>query len=425
LRILHCVEFYSPSKGGVQEVVKQLSEKIQETGNQVAVATSFDEARIGDHVGNVEILQFRISGNKVRGILGTRAEKDRYRALLLSDRFDVIAFFMAQQWATDLAIPVVRRIKAKVVFVPTGMSKLNSRMYGEYYEDLSVFMRDISANVFLSERLRDYRFARERSASRTVIIPNGASEEEFGERRSGSDDIRAKYGIRKDEFLVLTVGSHTGLKGHDEAAAIFRRAGIPGSVLIINGNYNESRRIDSAVKNVGRLLRHISHIVTLKTVFLLPCPLKCKLLEAFGDARGGRKSGESGRVIVIETSRLETVELYREADLFLFASNLECSPIVLFECMASKIPFLTSDAGNAREIVEWSGGGKMLPGKTNSKGYSRTNIRSASRLLRVVFADREGRHRMAENGHQAWKEKFTWREISVKYLRLYESVTSK
>jgi glycogen synthase len=37
MKILHTVEFYSPSTGGAQEVVKQLSERMAEKGHVVTV----------------------------------------------------------------------------------------------------------------------------------------------------------------------------------------------------------------------------------------------------------------------------------------------------------------------------------------------------------------------------------------------------
>jgi L-malate glycosyltransferase len=52
----------------------------------------------------------------------------------------------------------------------------------------------------------------------------------------------------------------------------------------------------------------------------------------------------------------ETVAAYQAADLFLFPSDIERSPVVLFEAMASRTPFLTTAVGNAEEIFGWSGG---------------------------------------------------------------------
>jgi glycosyltransferase involved in cell wall biosynthesis len=60
-------------------------------------------------------------------------------------------------------------------------------------------------------------------------------------------------------------------------------------------------------------------------------------------------------------SRSDVIQAFHHADLFLFPSHIECSPIVLFEAMASKTPFLITDVGNAREILSWTNGGDILP----------------------------------------------------------------
>ena len=62
------------------------------------------------------------------------------------------------------------------------------------------------------------------------------------------------------------------------------------------------------------------------------------------------------RILILNIDREETVAFYQTADLFLFPSNIECSPIVLFEAMASKTPFLVTDVGNSKEIISWSEG---------------------------------------------------------------------
>ena len=53
----------------------------------------------------------------------------------------------------------------------------------------------------------------------------------------------------------------------------------------------------------------------------------------------------------------EVVEAFFAADLFLFPSLIECSPLVLFEAAAAGTPFIATDVGNSREIAEWTGAG--------------------------------------------------------------------
>ena len=40
MKILHTVELYHPSQGGMQEVVKQISERLVKLGHEVTVATT-------------------------------------------------------------------------------------------------------------------------------------------------------------------------------------------------------------------------------------------------------------------------------------------------------------------------------------------------------------------------------------------------
>jgi glycosyltransferase involved in cell wall biosynthesis len=326
MKILHTVEFYHPSVGGMQEVVKQLSERLVKLGHDVTVATTKLPARAGQTVNGVKIVEFAVSGNLVRGLSG---DVQAYRDFLLRSDFDVVTNFAAQQWATDVMITMLDKIKAKMVFVPTGFSGLYNRQYQDYFVSMKTWMKQYDMNVFLSETYRDMMFAREHGVEKLKVIPNGASEDEF--LPETGTDIRSRLKIPDDNFLVLHVGSHTGIKGHRETFRIFGNARIADATLLIVAND-----------------------------FGGGCGRECRVREFLFNKRPGRRSAGK-RVIMTELTRPETIAAYKTADLFLFPSNVECSPLVLFECMASKTPFLTTDVGNAKEIVEWSQAGKVLP----------------------------------------------------------------
>ena len=55
LNIAHCVESYEPAKGGMPEVVKQLSERMVQKGHTVTVFTSLHSDRKGDSINGVQI----------------------------------------------------------------------------------------------------------------------------------------------------------------------------------------------------------------------------------------------------------------------------------------------------------------------------------------------------------------------------------
>jgi glycosyltransferase involved in cell wall biosynthesis len=386
MKILHTVEFYYPSIGGMQEVVRQLSERLVAKGHEVTIATTKLSEREGDMLKGVHIKEFAISGNAVRGLKG---DVGAYERFLLEEEFDVVVNFAAQQWATDIALPLLKDIKAKKVFVPTGFSMLYNDLYKDYFENMKGWLKEYDMNVFLSNDYRDMHFAKKNGVQKTMIIPNGAGEDEF--LKEYGIDIRERFGIPKDHFLVLHVGSHTGVKGHREAIEIFKRAKIKNATFLLIAN-----------EQFGG------------------CKRNCKTKAWMYSILSGRKEGK--RIIVTSLSRKETVVAYQQADVFLFPSNIECSPIVLFESMAGKTAFLTTDVGNSKEIVEWSGGGEVLPTTIDKNGYSHADISGSAEMLEELYYDKEKREMFASKGFDAWKEKFSWERITDRYEELYASL---
>jgi L-malate glycosyltransferase len=467
MKILHTVEFYPPSIGGMQEVVKQLSERLVRRGHDVTVATARIPERTADSQNGVKIREFDISGNLVNGLKG---EVQRYEDFLLSSDFDIVTNFAAQQWATDIMLPVLDRIRAKKVFVPTGFSRFYSPEYRDYFVSMKSWLKKYDVNVFLSNSYRDIDFARENGATNLVVIPNGAGEDEF--LRSHDISVRRLLGIPEDDFFILHVGSHSGAKGHREAIEIFERARIKGATFLMIGNFSgpsgdetdESGRkenlmevLKTCIKKLlllairvspwskrklqklslfdgsqydnslrGQLAKRVDFFFYLAHLDKhgVNCPGLCRVSERrFNGSAQLRR--ESKRLLIRSLSREETVAAYREADLFLFPSNIECSPLVLFECMASRTPFLTTDVGNSVEIIEWShGAGMLLPTLRNGVGDARADIKASARMLERVFRDGSGRREMANRGFNAWQEKFGWDKITGEYEALYSRLLS-
>jgi L-malate glycosyltransferase len=368
------------------EVARQLSERLVKRGHKVTVATGAHAARGGSEQNGVKVMGFAISGNAVMGYQGDTAA---YEKFLLDGNYDIVTCFAAQQWATDLALPLLDKIKGKKVFVPTGFSYLHNPAYRGYYEEMKSRMKQFDANVFLSSDYRDVQFARDHGITRNYLIPNAAAEEEFDKPLAA--DLRAALGIKPGAFLVLHVGSFTGAKGQPEAIRIFLKANVVNSVLLLSGHNNAA---------LGKLLNSHPRFIWKKWLSWLK----------------GKK------IIVAELDRTQTVDAYKSADLFLFPSNVECSPIVLFECMAAGLPFLSSDAGNAAEIAEWGGNGLILPTEKDQLHWSHVRLAESARILRHLAQDPARLKLMSQNGRRAFKNRFTWNKIALQYEELYLSL---
>jgi glycosyltransferase involved in cell wall biosynthesis len=369
----------------MQEVVKQLSERLVKLGHDVSVLTRFHPDRKFTEFNGVKIKTFNIVGNPRK----VENENDQeYVDFLLNETSDIVTFFAAQQWATNLALPILSKIKAKKVSVPTGYSGLYWPEFKDYFEDMKKWIHGYDMNVYLSNDYRDINFARENNVRNIKLIPNGAAADEFLPESKSS--IRKELNIPEKDFLILLVGSYTGWKGHKEAIELFYKSKIKhGTLLMIGNNYEYFKR------------QYIKHPKLTWLTFLN---------KLFGHKK----------VIFNFFSREQTVAAYKEADLFLFPSNVECSPIVLFECAAAKLPFLATDVGNSIEIAEWTKGGEIMATTKDDGGFSHVVIDDGVRKLNALYVDKNKREKMAKDSFAIWQQKYSWEVITKEYETLYQ-----
>jgi glycosyltransferase involved in cell wall biosynthesis len=390
MKILLTVEYYWPSRGGCQEVVRQLAWRLARRGHDVTVATSADPARGEGSIDGVRVVGFEISGNEVSGY---RGETQAYVDWVRDHNADVILNYSAQVWPTDLLLPVLPDLEARKVLVPCGYSMLRVPRYRDYYARLPTLLRGYDRLVHLSDVYRDAEFAREHALSHAVVIPNGCGADEFDP--VPTIDIRRRLGIAPGAFLVFHVGSHTALKGHGDCLRIFRGARLRDAHLLLVGNDVPGG-----------------------------CGGRCRArawLATCSPADGLRRS----RITVADLDREAIVAAHHAADLFLFPSNVECSPLVLFEAAATRTPFLATDVGNVAEIARWTGGGEVLPTMFETSGLAHVDVAAGAARLRELWRDRAGRERMGAAAHAAWRARFTWEKIVADYERLFFELMEK
>lgn len=103
------------------------------------------------------------------------------------------------------------------------------------------------------------------------------------------------------------------------------------------------------------------------------------------------------------------------ADLFVFASRIEYSPLVLFEAAAAGTPFLTVPVGNADEIVRWTGGGLLCEAAKDNRGYTRVDPEILAVAMARCMNDREGLIRLGTTARERWRKYFTWKIVAGYY----------
>lgn len=406
MKILFTVETYFPSRNGMAYVTKQLAERFVKKGNEVIILTGKNSTRNFKELNGVKIEEFSIYGNMVFGYKEEQGEIERYKQRILLQDYDVLINFAGQIWTTDLIIANINQIPKKKIFVPTGFSELNNPLFTEYFDKMKKWLKQYDVNVFLSNTYQDKIFADKAGITNSVIIPNGADEEEFTKIDKGS--IRKEMGISEDSFLCLLVGGHTNLKGHAEAIEIFNKAKIKNAVLWIIGSEDVS-----PVKSKS-LLEPIKKALRPYRIF---CSGKCKLKANIFNINPLRLIDKK-KIIIKFVERKETIQAFFSSNLFLFPSNLECSPLVIFEANAAGLPFLSSDVGNIKEIADWTKGGEIINTVKNDKNIGVIDIKDGVKKLEKLYNNPELLKKYSENGRKYCFERFTWDKIADQYLKV-------
>jgi glycosyltransferase involved in cell wall biosynthesis len=121
------------------------------------------------------------------------------------------------------------------------------------------------------------------------------------------------------------------------------------------------------------------------------------------------------RVACTNLPRGDVVQAFMTADLFVFASVVEYSPLVLFEAAAAGTPFLSVPVGNAEEIARWTGGGIICPAARDERGYTQVDPDGLAREMRRCMDDPHLLARLGETGRTTWLRQFTWQAIVPRY----------
>jgi len=363
-RVLITVEFYyAPGGGGIAEQARQIAEGLVKRGHEVTVATSMTGDRPAT-INGVRVEAFSVSGNLVKGIYG---EKERYSDFLKNYQGDAIINLGANVWTTDLAFPLLVSLKTKKILSTPGLSKINDPRYQSYYrgpyrEALSRYDKI----VYTSANYRDKTFGDEQGFSdKAVIIPNGASETEF---LATITDFKTSHGIITPH-LFITVSNHYFAKGHTFVIDAFNRLDRNDATLAIIGHQPGRHRWYS-------------------------CYWNCRF-----------KSWRNPRIkLFTDLPRDEVVSAYKSADAFLFGSELECAPLVMYEAFAAKLPFITRNVGSVSdhrdylEIVE--------------------SPRQMAKAAAVLLERPERRAQLVDAAFADWRKNHSWNRISGAYEAL-------
>ncbi len=210
---------------------------------------------------------------------------------------------------------------------------------------------------------------------RWQVVHPGVAMERFAtpDRDACRAEIRARYGIGKDDLLLLFVGMNFEVKGLDTiiaALAKARTARPEANIrLLVVGRGNE--------RKYGRLAQELG------------------VADAVGFA-GTQHAG------------LE--RFYRAADAFVLFSAFDTFGMVVLEAMAAGLPVIVSPNVGAKDLVEEGVNGFVLPD-------FRDHGAAAERIVRLLDV---GRRESLGRAAQDKAREQTWERLAERMAALYE-----
>jgi glycosyltransferase involved in cell wall biosynthesis len=203
--------------------------------------------------------------------------------------------------------------------------------------------------------------------------PNGVDMTTYRPDAGVRADVRAELDITGDEFVWLALGSFRD-DVKDYGTMLGALARVPGvSRLIIGGG--------------GRLLKETA---------------------ALADGLG-----VAGRVTFLGL-RTDAERLLQAADAFVLSSKQEAMPNVLLQAAATQLPIVTTDVGEAREIVEHGVGGLVV--------CARDPVALAQAMAATEAYSPTERRRVGENAQRRVAQQFSMDQIVDRWEQLYREL---
>lgn len=368
MKILHCVEYYYPHIGGAEKHVQILSERYSKLGHECHVATTKINYRKFKRINKVKIIEFDIKGNSVRGYQG---DTSAYQEFLLNNNYDLIVFYAAQQWSFDLSIEILEKIKARKIFIPCGFSKLNKTIYKLYYRILSLKINQFDKIICFSKSLQDYLFIQNIYKKKIDVIYNGAFQIKMKKKI-----FKNKFQDKTNNITLINIANFKFNKGQYNVLKVVEKLKFKKFSLFLIGT------------NIKKNLYYL--YIKIKIFFIL-------------------KNNSNAEIKIINNaSQKEIASAYNECDYFISGSNIECSPLVLFETLAAKKIYLGKPVGNVKEIID-----KV------KFGYYSINLNNITKELDYYISNKYHENEIIKKKiFRKYLKYFNWKNLLKKYQKI-------
>lgn len=366
-KIVIATNHFNPSIGGSQTVVEKIANFLHQNNQEVTVITRAIKGR------NLSKFKYRVREYLTSDYRSFSKIIEDIKPDVLFIYSDVFDFF--RQILTS-------ENKSKLIIATCGSNWVYSnKSYANIFYNSCNKIHKIICH---SEIDRDYKLCSSGLLkNKSIIIPNGIDIEEFDSNHQTRDDLLPNI---KNKRWVLNISNFFPGKGQEHLIDILNILPEPENLAYIQINSSTEFAIGESLENswakkIHTKLNKKINVVHKKNI-----------------------------------NRKDVISFLKMSNVFAFTSEKEVAPLSILESMAAKLPWVSTDVGNVKELS----GGFYIPAAKNSKNHSvfddRVNKIFASKIQECLL-----KSSIADDGRLQIEKKFLWNKILPIYMDTFLS----
>lgn len=375
---------YLPHVGGVENYVFNLSRELAARGHKITILTSqIEGVPAFEENGNIEI--YRLPTKQFMGgrfpVLKPNGELRRFTKQFRKRSFDVMLVNMRFYFISLYAVRLAKKMGVRCIMLDHGSSHLNTggklttRM-SEWFEHGITFLEKRYCKEFAGVSKESLKWIRHFGIKSELLLNNAVDIEAFLQyQKHPVRDFRKEYGIPDDAIVISFVGRLTVEKGIEQLV--------------------------HAVKRICAGGRHDVWLLAAGGGYLLE-PLE------------QQKSETTHFVGQIPTDQIAA--MLKQSDIFCLPSFSEGFPTCVIEAGVCRSFVITTQRGDAKEIVRSEEYGIILPDNAEEGVYQ---------AILSVLDRPDYRKRATELCYERIVNNYTWKHTADSFLRLLETEPKK
>ncbi|OQX87041.1 MAG: hypothetical protein B6D55_04495 [Candidatus Omnitrophica bacterium 4484_70.2] len=227
--------------------------------------------------------------------------------------------------------------------------------------------------ICVSEEVKNYYWKRTKlPENKFAVIENGINLEEI-ERVEYREELREEFGIKEEDFVILTGGR------------LCKEKSIDVLLTVVPELKNEIKNLKILIVGEGEEKRNLMEIV---------------------------KKLKTENSVVFTGFRKDILSIIKISDIVVLTSKWEGMPNLILEGMALGKSVISTDIGGSKEIIENGVNGFLL-----KYGDKKTLV---DKIL-YLYKNHEVRKKMGEEGYKIVKKRFNLFEKIKEYEKIYSS----